>query len=172
MKNVNLSFIGGLAFVFMLGLLLSFILFNEKEDNKEGGVTSLGSFAVADLHSGNLIRSRELEFPALFNVWASWCVSCRYEHGLLMELANQGVAIYGINYLDERQDALEWLELRGDPYVASLYDAKGSLGVELGIYGVPETFLIAENGDILVHHLGILTQEIWETKFLPLWQNI
>lgn len=171
MRKPSLSFAGGLAFIFLLGLLFSFILFYEEPDNKTEGVTRLGRFAVADLQSGNLIHSKELELPALFNVWASWCVSCRYEHGLLMQLAEQGIPIYGVNYLDERQDALEWLELRGDPYVASLYDAAGSLGVELGIYGVPETFLIAENGDILVHHLGILTQEVWQEKFLPLWQD-
>ena len=131
----------------------------------------MGQFELPNLHTGDPIRNSELRFPALLNVWASWCVSCRYEHALLMELHTSHIPIYGINYLDERQDALEWLHLRGDPYVMNIYDAKGTLGIELGIYGVPETFLIDRNGNILVHHLGILTEKVWQEKFLPFWQS-
>ena len=104
----------------------------------------------------------------LFNVWASWCVSCRIEHPLLQELATTGQAtIYGLNYKDEREAALQWLEMHGNPYTASGWDRNGRIGIDLGVYGVPETYVVS-NGVIRYKHVGPLDQNIWEKAIKPL----
>jgi cytochrome c biogenesis protein CcmG, thiol:disulfide interchange protein DsbE len=96
----------------------------------------------------------------LLNVWASWCVACRQEHPLLNELARrQTVPLIGLNYKDERADALNWLANLGNPYEMSLSDLDGRLGIELGVYGVPETFLIDEQGTIRYKHIGPLSPD-------------
>lgn len=106
---------------------------------------------------------------ALVNVWATWCPGCRDEHGFLMELAATGqIPIYGINWRDQRPDALRWLGQFGDPYVASGFDEDGRVAVDWGVYGAPETFLISPEGVVLHKHLGPLTPEIWQTDFVPL----
>lgn len=171
MKKFNPLFTGGLAFIFLIGLLFSIILFYEAPPADTDTTRQVESFELPNLHTGEPVHSSQLRLPALINVWASWCVSCRYEHGLLMELQARGVRIYGVNYLDEQAGALDWLSIRGDPYELSLFDKLGSLGVNLGIYGVPETFFINRQGQIEAHHIGILTDEAWQGKFLPLWNN-
>lgn len=104
----------------------------------------------------------------LLNVWASWCVACRQEHPLLNELAETGaVTIIGLNYKDERADALAWLNALGDPYELSLSDRDGRIGIELGVYGVPETFVIDANGVIRYKHVGPLTVDALRTNILP-----
>jgi cytochrome c biogenesis protein CcmG/thiol:disulfide interchange protein DsbE len=105
----------------------------------------------------------------LLNVWASWCVSCRDEHPLLIKLARSGVApIYGLNYKDKRQDALDWLDKFGDPYVLSVLDLEGRVGIDYGVYGVPETYVIDDKGVIRHKHIGPLTSEAMEKTILPL----
>ena len=105
----------------------------------------------------------------LFNVWASWCASCRDEHPVLVELARSGaVPIYGLNYKDQRDAGLEWLKRFGDPYKLSVFDAKGAVGIDYGVYGVPETYLIDKRGVIRYKRIGVLTPEIVQTKVLPL----
>lgn len=106
----------------------------------------------------------------LFNVWASWCVSCRQEHPVLLALAKQKrITIVGLNYKDERGAALAWLkEHGGDPYALSAVDAEGRVGINWGVYGVPETFLIDQQGVIRYKHIGPLTPEALEQKILPL----
>lgn len=104
----------------------------------------------------------------LVNVWATWCVGCRQEHGFLMQLAQNGVIpIYGLNWRDRREDALRWLQQLGDPYIASGYDADGRVGIDWGVYGAPETFLIHSDGTVLYKFLGPLNQQVWEQEFLP-----
>ena len=106
---------------------------------------------------------------ALVNVWATWCVGCRQEHDFLMQLAAAGtIPIYGINWRDNRPDALSWLQQLGDPYVFSAYDEDGRVGIDWGVYGAPETFLIGADGIVLHKHLGPLTPDIWENDFVPL----
>ena len=106
---------------------------------------------------------------SLFNVWASWCVACREEHPLLLQLANAKlVPIYGLNYKDKRDDATRWLDQLGDPYVASAYDLKGTVGIDWGVYGVPETFVVDADGIIRYKHIGPVTAKDLETKILPL----
>lgn len=105
---------------------------------------------------------------ALVNVWATWCVGCRQEHAYLLQLAKEGtVPIYGLNWRDQREDALSWLAQLGDPYVASGYDADGRTGIDWGVYGAPETFLIGANGHVLHKHLGPLNADIWQRDFMP-----
>lgn len=106
---------------------------------------------------------------ALVNFWATWCVGCRQEHNFLMKLSReQDVPIYGIDWRDRREPALEWLAQLGDPYVASGYDEDASTGINWGVYGAPETFLIGKDGRVLHKHLGPLNQEIWDRDFAPL----
>ena len=110
--------------------------------------------------------------PALVNVWATWCVGCRQEHGFLMELAASGeIPIYGINWRDTRPEALRWLAQLGDPYVASGDDRDGRVGINWGVYGAPETFLLAADGTVLHKHLGPLSRAVWEQDFVPLLES-
>ncbi len=110
---------------------------------------------------------------SLCNVWASWCVSCRQEHPLLVELARRKlVAIYGLNYKDTREDALDWLRRLGNPYAASAFDADGRVGLDWGVYGVPETFIIDHKGTIRHKHIGPITPDAWEETILPLIQQL
>ncbi|MGE0483620.1 MAG: DsbE family thiol:disulfide interchange protein [Gammaproteobacteria bacterium] len=105
----------------------------------------------------------------LLNVWASWCVACREEHPVLNTLAARGVVpVIGLNYKDERADARRWLAQRGDPYETSLFDHEGKLGLDLGVYGVPETFLVDGAGIIRYKHVGPLTEAVLERDVLPL----
>lgn len=105
---------------------------------------------------------------ALVNVWATWCVGCRQEHAFLLELAeSQDIPIYGLNWRDNRADALRWLDALGDPYEFSAYDADGRVGIDWGVYGAPETFLISADGIVLYKHLGPLDEQIWQKEFLP-----
>jgi cytochrome c biogenesis protein CcmG/thiol:disulfide interchange protein DsbE len=104
----------------------------------------------------------------LVNVWATWCVGCRQEHQYLNELAQEGIVpIYGLNWRDRREDALSWLNQLGDPYIASGYDADGRVGIDWGVYGAPETFLIGKDGRVLHKHLGPLNAFLWERDFMP-----
>jgi len=107
--------------------------------------------------------------PLLLNVWASWCSACRVEHPLLVELAQaQGVEIVGLNYKDTREEASAWLERHGDPYRRSIFDPEGKLGLDLGVYGVPETFVLDAQGVIRFKQVGPLTQEAWTGDIAPL----
>ncbi len=105
---------------------------------------------------------------SLLNVWASWCVACRTEHPFLMQLAREGdIPLYGLDYKDKRQDALRWLEQFGDPYLASAFDETGEVGIDWGVYGVPETFVLDQSGVIRHKHIGPITAEIWEKEIAP-----
>jgi cytochrome c biogenesis protein CcmG/thiol:disulfide interchange protein DsbE len=105
---------------------------------------------------------------SLVNVWGTWCVECRHEHGFLLELARAGVPIYGLNVRDKRPAAIEWLTQLGDPYVSSGFDPDNTAGIEWGVTGAPETFLIGSDGMILHKHISPLTLPIWQRDFLPL----
>lgn len=105
----------------------------------------------------------------LLNVWASWCVSCREEHPVLVNLAqSRDVPIIGLNYKDQRPDALAWLDRFGNPYRLSVSDADGRVGIDYGVYGVPETYVIDRAGIIRMKHIGPVTPEVLDAKILPL----
>lgn len=107
--------------------------------------------------------------PLLVNVWGSWCVGCHEEHAMLMRIAESGsVPILGINWKDEREDALRFLERYGDPYVASARDYDGDVAIDWGVYGAPETFIVGGDGTVLYKHVGPITQDVWQQEMLPL----
>ncbi len=109
----------------------------------------------------------------LLNVWASWCVSCRVEHPLLVELARQKVVpIVGLNYKDKREDGIAWLAKFGNPYALSAYDLEGKVGIDYGVYGVPETFVIDKQGVIRHKQIGPITPESLEKTILPLIRKL
>ena len=109
----------------------------------------------------------------IMNVWASWCITCRDEHPLLLEYARSGaVPIYGLNYKDNREDALSWLAELGDPYVLSASDLDGRVAIDYGVYGAPETYLIDRNGTIRFKQIGPVTPDVWSKTILPLAQQL
>ena len=109
----------------------------------------------------------------LLNVWASWCVSCRQEHPILVDLAKRNIVpIYGLNYKDPREDALRWLKQFGDPYVLSIADVEGRVGIDYGVYGVPETYVIDKAGVIRFKQIGPVTQDVLEKTILPLIREL
>jgi len=109
----------------------------------------------------------------LLNVWASWCVACRQEHPLLVELARTGaLKVYGLNYKDKREDALGLLRKSGDPYVKSVSDTEGLVGIDYGVYGVPETFVIDKQGVIRYKQIGPITAEALRDTLLPLVKKL
>lgn len=106
---------------------------------------------------------------ALVNVWATWCPGCRQEHGFLLRLAAEtSIPIYGIDWRDDRREALKWLQELGNPYAAVGYDGDGRIGIDWGVYGAPETFLIGSDGTVLHKLTGPLNRQIWERDFVPL----
>jgi cytochrome c biogenesis protein CcmG/thiol:disulfide interchange protein DsbE len=122
---------------------------------------------------GKTVSSDDLKGEiALLNVWATWCPSCRAEHEMLNKLANQGVAIYGVNYKDDRELALNWLERLGNPYRFNIDDSAGQLGIDLGVYGAPETYLLDARGIIRYRRVGAVDDRVWREEFLPRIQMI
>ena len=110
---------------------------------------------------------------SLLNVWATWCVSCRAEHKVLMKMAKRdGVAIYGLNYKDTRPEAMQWLKFYGDPYVANAFDADGRVGIDWGVYGTPETFLIDRKGIIRYKHIGPISDADAKETLLPMIEKL
>jgi len=122
----------------------------------------------------NIITNEDLRNRVVvINVWASWCVTCKQEHSVLMELARRRLApIIGLNYKDTRTDAIAVLKNEGNPYEASLMDSDGRTGIDWGVYGVPETFILDKNGVIRYKHIGAVTPEDLEQQLLPLIKNL
>ncbi|HZV55378.1 MAG TPA: DsbE family thiol:disulfide interchange protein [Rhodocyclaceae bacterium] len=109
----------------------------------------------------------------LLNVWASWCVSCRQEHPVLVEYAKKdNITVVGLDYKDQRIDGMRWLKQFGDPYVLSAFDADGRVGIDYGVYGVPETYLIDKAGTIRYKQIGPITPEVMEKKILPMMKEL
>jgi len=109
----------------------------------------------------------------LLNVWASWCVSCRVEHPLLVEMSRQKIApIVGLNYKDEREEGKKWLARFGNPYALSAFDMEGKVGIDYGVYGVPETFVIDKQGVIRYKQIGPITREALDKTILPLIRRL
>ena len=120
--------------------------------------------------AGTLARIDVTGEPALFNVWATWCIACRVEHPYLQQLADQGVAIYGINYKDDSAAARRWLQELGDPYLRSIVDANGDLGLDLGVYGAPETYFVDGQGMVRYRHVGVIDERLWSTRLEPIYR--
>ena len=109
----------------------------------------------------------------VLNVWASWCAACRDEHPVLADFAKSGlVPLFGLNYKDQREDAIAWLKRFGDPYQVSLVDTDGRVGIDYGVYGVPETYVIDKLGVIRYKRIGPVTPAILKEKIVPLIQSL
>lgn len=110
---------------------------------------------------------------SLLNVWATWCPSCKYEHPYLMRFARQGILpIYGINYRDDRGPAIRELTREGDPYTKNIFDHDGRLGLDLGVYGAPESYLVDHNGIIRYRYAGPIDQRVWSETLLPMIKEL
>jgi cytochrome c biogenesis protein CcmG/thiol:disulfide interchange protein DsbE len=120
--------------------------------------------------SGKSFSPREMQGKVwVLNVWASWCAACREEHPVLADFAKSGAApLYGLNYKDKREDAIAWLGRYGDPYAASIVDVDGRVGIDYGVYGVPETYVIDKAGVIRYKRIGPVTPAILKDKIVPL----
>lgn len=133
------------------------------------------AFTLPQLHAPDkTLSAAELKGQVwLLNVWGSWCVSCRVEHPLLMQLARSGqVPIYGLNMKDQREDAIAWLQKFGDPYKVSASDLAGRTAIDFGVYGAPETFLIDKHGVIRHKQIGPITPEALRDTILPLIKQL
>ena len=119
-----------------------------------------------------LTREDFIGKPALVNVWATWCPTCRAEHGYFNQLAAQGVPIYGINYKDDEAKAIKWLQDLKDPYVLNVNDPTGVLGMNLGVYGAPETFIIDSEGVIRFKFVGAVDDWVWKEKMAPIYEGL
>jgi len=120
--------------------------------------------------SGKSFSPREMQGKVwVLNVWASWCAACREEHPVLADFARSGAApLYGLNYKDKREEAIAWLVRYGDPYAASIVDVDGRVGIDYGVYGVPETYVIDKQGVIRYKRIGPVTPAILKEKITPL----
>ena len=169
-------------FLLPLGIFLTLVVFlgvglnlNPREIPSPFIGKPAPAFQVSQLHdAGKTISPGDMQGKVwLLNVWASWCVSCRAEHPVLMDLARQNVVpILGLNYKDARSDGTEWLSAHGDPYLLSAFDSNGRIGIDYGVYGVPETFVIDKRGVIRMKHVGPLTHEALARKILPLIKEL
>ncbi|QJR15008.1 DsbE family thiol:disulfide interchange protein [Usitatibacter palustris] len=133
------------------------------------------AFDIAQLHDAkSSFKPEDMKGRVwMLNVWASWCVSCRVEHPLLVELAKRNlVPVVGLNYKDKREDATRWLERFGNPYALSAWDIDGRVGIDYGVYGAPETFVIDKAGVIRHKQIGPITPEALEKTILPLLRSL
>jgi cytochrome c biogenesis protein CcmG/thiol:disulfide interchange protein DsbE len=105
---------------------------------------------------------------AILNVWATWCVGCRQEHPFLMELSRTAtIPIFGLNWRDDQAEAERYLQQLGDPFTETAFDGDGRVGIDWGVYGAPETFLVDADGTVLYKHLGPLNRALWQEHFVP-----
>ena len=120
-----------------------------------------------------LLTERDIDSKVvLVNVWATWCFACRIEHSMLNQLAAEGVNIIGLNYKDKNDQALQWLEQKGNPYLFNIVDAQGSLGFDLGVTGAPETYLVDASGTIRYRRVGVVDQRVWDDDIKDLYQQL
>lgn len=108
----------------------------------------------------------------LLNVWATWCQACRSEHPILMDIAKQGIPIVGLDYKDQKQEVNHWLSQFGNPYKQLVFDGDGRIGIEWGVYGAPETFIIDKQGIIRYKHVGAITPSIWHSTIEPIFKRL
>ena len=172
----------GLRFIIPLGVFVLLVFFLWKGlalDPHEVPSPLIGkpapNFALTRLDDANTTIRRDdmLGKVWMLNVWASWCVACREEHPLLVEFSKRKVVpIIGLNYKDQRPDGMGWLSQFGNPYDASIFDQNGRVGINFGVYGVPETFIIDKRGVIRMKHIGPLTPDVIAKRIQPLLKEL
>ena len=168
------------VFGVLLGVALfaAMALFGINNDPSELPSALIGKpfpeFSTNSVYDADAVITREdlLGRAALVNVWATWCVSCKVEHPVLNDLAKQGVVIHGVNYKDNNADAQRWLKDFLNPYQLNISDPKGTLGLNLGVYGAPETFLIDKKGIIRHKFVGVVDKRVWREKLAPIYQEL
>ena len=162
-----------LLFIVLAGFLLRGLQLDPREMPSALIDRPLPEFQLPRLGDDTVVeRANVIGEVAFFNVWATWCISCRMEHPYLQKLADQGIPIFGVNYKDETAAALAWLQELGDPYTLNVEDVEGTLGLDLGVYGAPETYLVDAEGIIRYRHVGVINERIWEGVLQPLYQEL
>ena len=162
-------------FVVVVGFLAVGLTLNPRELPSPLVGKPAPDFSLPQLHDqGKVISSNELKGKVwLLNFWASWCDGCKVEHPVLVHLAQSGeVPIYGIDYKDRREDALTWLKQWGNPYPVIAVDESGRVGINFGVYGVPETYVIDKAGVIHYKQIGPLRADTVQGKILPLVREL
>lgn len=163
------------VFVVLVGFLAAGLRLNPREVPSPFIGKPAPAFRLAQLHApASFITPEDMRGEVwLLNVWASWCVSCRAEHPVLLDLATRNIApMIGLDYKDEREAGLAWLARSGDPYLLSAVDADGRAGMDYGVYGVPETFVIDKAGIVRYKHIGPLTEAVVTEKIIPLVKEL
>ncbi|WP_413110678.1 DsbE family thiol:disulfide interchange protein [Thaumasiovibrio sp. DFM-14] len=178
--KTRLLFIPLIGFLLLAGIFAAQLLINVDDPNNPTRLESVligqpvPSFRLEDLGQPGREYQQDIFIgtPLLLNVWATWCPTCYAEHQYLNQLAVNGVKIIGLNYKDDRKKATQWLEDLGNPYLISLYDGDGMLGLDLGVYGAPETFLIDASGTVRYRHVGDVNERNWQSTLGPLYQSL
>ena len=159
---------------FLFVVIAAFLYFSLNDTSSKLPSPLLGKMfpdiEARDFYSDESVLMTNLfnEKISLVNVWASWCVTCRQEHQMMMKIANnKDLQLIGINYKDKRVDGERYLELMGNPFDVIVFDPNGKIGIELGVYATPETFLVDQKGVILYKHIGAIDSQVWEQGFIP-----
>lgn len=168
-----------LAFLVLVGFFLRDLLSKEEGKNELTLPSPLINQPFPEFSLPSVLddqqtinRADMLGKPALVNIWATWCVACRVEHPVLNKLSAQGVVIHGVNYKDDSVAARKWLQDFHNPYQLNISDADGRLGLDLGVYGAPETFLIDAEGVVRYKFIGVIDEEIWERDLAARYQAL
>ncbi|WP_150538936.1 DsbE family thiol:disulfide interchange protein [Actinobacillus vicugnae] len=172
-----------LPLIIFLGLTIAFMVQlsrNAQGDDPKKLESALIGKTISDFQLESVLDEKQLidqnvvktGKPRLLNVWATWCPTCYAEHEYLTQLAKQGIEIVGIDYKDERAKAMKFLAQYGNPYKAIIYDPKGSLGLDLGVYGAPETFILDGNGVIHYRHAGDVNIQVWNQVLKPIYEGL
>lgn len=164
--------------VIFLGLSVMFVIGLQKDPKKIPSALidkPAPAFDLPQLHKADMNFTPEQMKGKVWvlNVWASWCAACRSEHPLFMEIARRNdVPLVGLNYKDQRPDAMTWLRQLGDPYILSISDISGLTGIDYGVYGVPESFIIDKEGVIRYKHVGPVSRTDWNEVMMPKIQEL
>ena len=159
-----------IVFIVPTTFILLFFMILTNEDTYPGADYNqfqIPEFELKDLDDSMTVNKDSLNGNYVLNVWASWCITCIIEHPYLSNLSKNGIPVIGLNYKDEREDAIIWLKKYGNPYQKILHDYKGNLALDLGVTGAPETFLI-NDGKVVAHYQGEVNDQIWNDVFLPI----
>lgn len=167
----KIQFIVPLLLFLILVPMFFYALFQDKEEIPSPLIGKvIPDFVLQNIEGDQVFdQSSLIGEPLLLNVWASWCPSCAVEHPYLAYLSQQGVKIVGLNYKDQRADAQKYLQALGNPYSVVLFDESGSLGLDLGVYGAPETYLLDAQGRIIDKRVGVLDERVWKKQFAEKW---
>lgn len=162
-------FLPAIVFVVLAGLMWRGLYLDTTELPSVLINKPLPDFELEDVYDNQLVGKQNLpDGPFLLNVWGSYCLPCLVEHPTFMRLSeSEVIPIVGINYKDQQDAALDWLEINGDPFEFSIMDPLGRLGIDLGVYGAPETFIVGKDGLIRYRHVGVVDEQAWEEVFVP-----